>query len=659
MYTLDVSKIAATPVATLWDKLKGKFKVKFADGVVLETNAKQVIYSWYCWQINLRYNLPISSDHHVTSVIKNDVIRNNTHLLLLAKIAWSIYDDYAARGINDQESINNLFDGLSRAIYTTSSILYNELSTRCEEYVSGVDFADFAKMASDPDIRAKKAEYAKDTITSEDITGLYKYAMNIYNTKPEFKDNRLKLGIEIGSLSESQLMQCVVMRGKVFDISTLHFKDSIMESFTEGIVDLQSSMMESRSASISLFNTQDDLQNSEYMNRRHQLLTMVLQNLHIGDCGSTNHLKIYVTDKKYLDLVAGKYHIKDDGSVEVIRPQYTHLIGKTLKVRSVTAGCRHTDHYGVCSTCVGESSLTLPKGGGLGHSMVVITNEKISQLILSTKHYLASAVAAELLLSSDQVGYFKLDNSCYYLDTNIRSLKPVISIEHSNIWGLTDIHEATNVQSLNIKHVSKVPSIKMVLTTPEYSETIPFSLAQNNAVPCLSYEMLEYMRDTSNWVISDKDTIDIDMSKWDYKNRLFILPVKSASMSDYRKGIQAMYESNSKELDVRRNTTSPNEFLLEFFDKIIEKLDISLPIIDVVTYCSMIVDHEKNDYSLPKVHTGSSLSGLRDILSSRSASAQLAFQGHESYFTDTNTYLYPSNVSHPFDAMVMPEICNI
>ena len=130
-------------------------------------------------------------------------------------------------------------------------------------------------------------------------------------------------------------------------------------------------------------------------------------------------------------------------------------------------------------------------------------------------------------------------------------------------------------------------------------------------------------------------------------------------MSDYRKGIQAMYESNSKELDVRRNTTSPNEFLLEFFDKIIEKLDISLPIIDVVTYCSMIVDHEKNDYSLPKVHTGSSLSGLRDILSSRSASAQLAFQGHESYFTDTNTYLYPSNVSHPFDAMVMPEICNI
>ena len=655
MYTVDARKIMNKPINELWMRLRGKFKMKFDNGVVIDTDWKQVIYSRYFWELHLKYGIQITERHHVASVIKNNTIRNDSHLKLLANITWDIYD--AVRGTNTDTYA--LFDDLARSTYHLSCVLYNEITTKCEEYISSVDLSDFVQMAAHQEILSEKAKYSKETITSDDINHLYKHSITTFNTNPDFAQNKLKLGVEIGAISESQLMQCVVMRGKVFDIDTHHFKFPIMESFTEGITDLNSSMMESRSAAISLFNTHDDLQNSEYMNRRHQLLTMVLQNLHHGDCGSQNYLDVFILDKKYLSKVAGKYYLMNDGNLGIVTPYDTSLIGQTIKVRSLVAGCQHPDPYGCCSTCVGENSLTIPKGAGLGHSMVVITNEKISQLILSTKHYLASAVAAEMELASDMVGYLKLKSGCYYLDPAIKNKKPILSIEQGYILGLSDITSAADVNKLSFKRVSNIPKIKLILSGDGYSDTIPFLLQQKNSTPSISYEMMEYLKDMSNWVHSDKDTVDIDMSKWNYDNRVFLLPIKSTSMSDYRKDIQTMFESTSKELEVRRNTINPNDFLIEFFELVNDELDISLSVIDVVTYCSMIIDPDTHNYGLPKVNTGCSLGGLRDTIANRSAAAFMAFQGHQAYFGDPTKYLYPSKVSHPFDAIIMPEICNI
>ena len=145
-----------------------------------------------------------------------------------------------------------------------------------------------------------------------------------------------------------------------------------------------------------------------------QFIGMEVENLHFGDCGTDQYMVFQVQANRPgyvmtdLELLQGMYYLNEETNhLEMITKASTHLYGKTIKLRTIM-GCKHKDPKGVCSTCLGAISRNIPRYRNIGHYATVSLMEIISQLVLSTKHHVASAAASSLILSDYNKRYLKL-----------------------------------------------------------------------------------------------------------------------------------------------------------------------------------------------------------------------------------------------------------
>ena len=69
------------------------------------------------------------------------------------------------------------------------------------------------------------------------------------------------------------------------------------------------------------------------------------------DCGTKHTVEYYIDDQNELNSLEFKYQLLDDGSLHSIQKTDTHLIGKTIRVRSLL---KCASKYGVCATCFGS-----------------------------------------------------------------------------------------------------------------------------------------------------------------------------------------------------------------------------------------------------------------------------------------------------------------
>lgn len=113
------------------------------------------------------------------------------------------------------------------------------------------------------------------------------------------------------------------------------------------------------------------------------------------DCGSKHPIPINVTDSKVLDSITGKYRVDNTGMLVPITEADTHLIGTTVRIRSLaTCACQTT----VCEICWGttawanqDTSYVKYNAGAIGAKGA---QAKIFQLVLSAKHHSFGILAA-------------------------------------------------------------------------------------------------------------------------------------------------------------------------------------------------------------------------------------------------------------------------
>lgn len=652
--------------AQLWDQLEGDFILRFSDGDIV-TNERETLYSSYVWEYLRRYPAtPLLLKHHIRGMLGTKDLGANSHLTLINNALWSVYDAYAAR-VSDRR---DLLDDLARMVYEVTNTMYNDLSLRCEEYVTSLDITDFIAISRHQPL----CDVMESAPPTEDgVVAVTKTVEKLIFEDPLFRQNPLAVSIRNGIARTGQAYQCLGWRGFLTDMDNNIFEHPVQASYISGVRSLHDSMIESRSAAKSLINATKPLQDSEYFSRRQQLICMNVKHLHPGDCGSKHYLNWLVRDVRYegstrvsdgdLKTLQGKYYFDDESqALKIVHVGDKHLIGKTIKLRSIVAGCCHPDPYGVCEVCYGENALSIPKDSNLGHIACVTMTAIIGQLILSTKHYDSSSTVAGIVLGLEERKYLDvdMDGSAYRLSDKLAGKKVLIYVKQEDMPGLTDIKLVGDVSELPITRVSEFDTIWMSVTDPKRNETdlFPLKVFKDARKSSMTHELLRYIKHKGYSIRDEMGAYEFDLSEWNPKQALFVLPMVHYNMSDHQGEIAKMLEATAAQAEIRSSVVNPMSLLVDFHDLTNRRLNVNLAGLEVILYSSMVVSVSENNYDLPKPWTKSGVGVMRLLLSSRSESAQMGFQNHHNVFADPEAYVQKKRLNHIFDGLLMPELFN-
>jgi hypothetical protein len=656
MQKINARSLLSKTTTELWEILTGQFILVMDDGELL-TDHRQTLYSSYAWDFHRKYPLtPLLLRHHVTTLLEGKRMGSDTHLELLGEVMWGVYDAYNA--LPGQEIDR---DPLAEMVYRITNVMYNDLSYRCEAYVVSLDMTDFTEAMNHPRVR-----HANDTAqpNQRSIDETYGEIKDVLTNGIDLPTNRLSLAARSKLGNVNQILQCISVRGYLTDIDSNVFRNPVMRGFAMGLRSLHDSVVESRSASKSLIFSKSPLQQAEYFSRRLQLMSQTVCRLHRVDCGTTEYLHWTMRGpvRKGSQLIhggdlkqhKGKYYMDDDGALKVIRGDDRHLIGRTLKLRSVLH-CAHSDAYGLCATCFGELSESVPDDTNIGHMCCTSMTQKSSQNVLSVKHLDGSSVVEGITLGADDRKYLRIgvDENSYLLSETIKGMDVKLVIPESRTANITDIVEAQNIDDLNITRISELEEIGLVVNDGQKEQKPSLYVHIGRRLASMTFPLLKYIRE-HGWQVDANGNYVIDMKHWDWNKPILLLPLKHINMSDHSRDIAELLESSVDELQLRDKGISPDAVLVQLYDLVNDKLSVNLAVLEVILYATMIVSAEKMDYGLPKPWTERGLGVMSMTMARRSASAAMAYEGHREYITSPLSYIFPNVPDHPMDGILMP-----
>ncbi len=467
-------------------------------------------------------------------------------------------------------------------------------------------------------------------------------------------------------MNRGQLLQCLTARGFLTDTDSTQYKTPILRGYADGLRLFYDSLIESRSAAKALIFSKKPLQDAEYFSRRLQLMDQIVRNLHHGDCGSKEYQSWHVQGPQFdekgkeifsgdLPRLAGKYYFDDESkSLKEIYVSDKHLIGEQLKLRTVLECC-HPDPYGVCSTCFGGLSKTVPENSNIGHMCCTSMTQKSSQNVLSTKHLDTSAAVEPVRIAPGNRKYLapSQDGMSYLFDKNLKG-KLWMIIDAKQAANITDIMEVRNVEDLNISRVSQLTIFGLRVVTSTVDEIVPLPVGLERRMASMTYPLLRHIK-AKGFTADDNGNYVIDMEGWNKDDPILSLPLRHYNMSDHSRDIAALLESTVKDLKKRDKIASPASILQELYDLVNSKLDVNLAILEVVLYGIMIQSAENYNYHLPKPWTDRGVGVKETIMQYRSLSATMAFEDHRDVLTNPMTFLLHDRPDHPLDMFIIPE----
>jgi len=632
----------------IWDILPdAPVRLVFDDRETIDTTGRMVIYSSYFWEAHRRYpNTPLLKKHHVSSILKGGYLNKSTHIQLLNVIYWDVAQTY---NLNTPAAR----DDLTKLMYEITNNLYNELSCRLEEYVVTMDLLDFLEVDRQPDIHK-----ALNTVTATDesISQTYKVILDQLYNNPALDHNSVAFATRSGMVNKNQVVQCVGPRGYVTEVDGYIMKVPILRGFFRGMRSAYNAISESHSAGKALFFAEAPLQEGEYFSRRLQLMTMStevierdpmvqyidnrgieINHTHNGDCGSTDYLswnvkgpvkqgedEIYPGDLKFL---AGKYYLdQETNTLKPITKNDKHLIGKTLKIRTVL-GCKHHNKHGVCSVCFGKMGDNVSPYANIGHLAAAMMTQQITQSILSTKHLIASSSSEAIYLPEAALRILKVNNrdSSIFIHKEWKNKGIEIIVSSSNAHGLSDLEIMDDIDNINPVRVSAIEFMEIRYMEGKHQRHLPVHTDFHGCPAILTSEFLHYLK-LHGWETDQNGNFIFTFDNWDFSKPVFSVPQKEYSYARHASEISGIIESRLKDITDRIHPDSPKATLMELFDLVNSKLSVNIVCLEVIMYSIMCADITNNKFGLARNHKTAGL-GVRElIIFNRSLSAAYAYE---------------------------------
>jgi len=329
--------------------------VLFEDGVVVENmNYKEVVYTRYMLEVLVAFpNIPIESKYRISNYYTNGIATSKT----INKCFEVMLEDIIKK-VMDISGDYSMLSVVHKRMYEITNDVYNDFGYDNIEYITSSNILDFLEIQMNPDLldSIRKVDKNKDV---ESINEAYVILDNLLTNEPMYVNNPISKSYVSGMVNPNQIKQILGPRGYVTEIDGSIFKYPIASSFTLGLNSIYDMALESRSAAKALFLSNIAVQDSEYLARELQLVSMAVERLVKTDCGNNEYINWYVRPaidggKSDLHNLVGKRYWDDINNVEaVIGNQHKHLEGKTIKLRSVLK-CKLKDPSEICLACMGE-----------------------------------------------------------------------------------------------------------------------------------------------------------------------------------------------------------------------------------------------------------------------------------------------------------------
>lgn len=637
-------------IEELWQLPEEWHQIEFADGVIT-THTRATIMSVLLWMPLSEYpDAPIYKAYH----FGDRRLTAKAISRIVNEVIWGIHT-------HTNETINPEYLAL-QAIRCVNR-LYNEGTSRLGAWVASLSLFDALDVMFEPHIQEarQKVEPTEFSIEQE----CYPVIEDVLRHSPSLAGNCIAEGVRSGTLKIGQVLQCFGPRGFMTDIDSGIFPRPITRSYMEGIDTLHDNMIESRSGTKSLLYNKDFLRGTEYFSRKTQLVAETVQRLHTGDCGTSLAVDYPVMENN-LEGLKGKYYYLENGSLSWIRGDEKHLIGTTIRMRSVLA-CEHSDPAGICSICYGRISFSRPYGTNIGHYSAVNAGDKITSSVLATKHLDSTSRVEKFHLPKIESKYLRYgkEPETLYLRKELRGKPIKLTIHKEEVKNLTDVIIAPTLDEYSPSNASQLTQVLITVdegAEGQRSDVLHVSLY--NRKSSFSREVLEHIRQVK-WMHDSSDNVVINLEGFDYNQPLFTLPYKHVNMYEVMKRIQTFLHSgsdseNRKLAGKARSSrlflskyTDPVEALSVFWTMLNERLNVNIVHCEVLLYAMMVRSSSQRDYRLPIPGLSGSFEKYNTLMFNRSLSAAMAFESQQDPLTRPGSFVNTLRNDHPYDAIAM------
>lgn len=609
-------------------------EIKFDDGS-LHTRPQPTIFSWYIWQLFRDYDkAPILCKHH----IQNTRISDSTHLTYFTEATTTIFEAY---------NKNVDMDRIAKRIYQLTNQLYNAMVLRLESKVTSIDILDFIEIVDHPKIAKIIAEMKPN---ARDIDRAYELVKDVLMDPDELQGNSVAEPVKSKLVKDNQVMACTVAVGAKSDIDSNIFPKPIMSSYLTGITDLHDSMIESRSASRAQINTTGPVRDAEYFNRVEQLISSFVIGVEtkdgkpIKDCGSTTYREYYLTASDFKDWVGKHYLDETTNVVKALKITDRHLIDSVVKFRSIF-DCKVNSRQRFCQTCYGDLYYNIPVGANLGHTGATATCKDVSQIIISTKHYDASAMGEEINYGDYELKYVKLgtDPNHILFNKRLKNYTDVyVTIAVDEVKRLSEVMTA-NLDTVSIRRISSVSEILVHYTTPMGTEEVaPIPVSMGTQHSSLSKSFLKYLK-KHRWELSETGDYLISLDDWDYSDVAFVMPMKQMSMMDFFLTIEYILKSKVDKNAAKRTIIpgiqhlkkigDPWDGLLYLHDVVRQKFQINIAHLEIMVQALRVMNISDRDYRIPRGTEHGQVGNFKEVIGNRSLGVRLAHEHIQSLFS--------------------------
>lgn len=644
--------LAGLTVQEIWDIRPGVYTVQFEDGISIEMTDRKIILSWYYWEMYRKFpTIPIISTTAITNAYTS-----STHCQLGSALIWHAYSELSRQSIGRAGQTPNkwLIWQLTEVFLASANEIYNMTCVKLGAYVTSGSLHDIIEILQEPSLVQAKLEYAKNVLehdgNEQQITIEIQKVYNVINTilftnKNYLRTNGVKQLCIPGVVNKGQVLQLFGPRGYVSDINGIVFPHQIDVSYSEGLKTLHDSAIESRSASrASIMNTAP-LQDAEYHNRRVQLTASIITEVELGEC--TGYVTVpHLVEPDDYTLLKGKNYM-EGGKVIAIWDTIDHLVGTVIEMRSIT-GCGVHNRQHVCSVCLGWSYNIIPPKTNVGYALTMPLLARISQNIMSTKHFEISGTSKKLNLDASSSKWFTLNpkqpNKVFLTDYAVNK-DIIIRIALQYVKYLPQILH-TDVDDLPPARITKIPElgISHVAESGElYGALDRLVLTSSSEGIHLSTEALAYLA-VNGWV-SGKDYIDIPIPKSKnifQKKPLLLVPRSAENMMTYFNQVESFTNPkkgvSSRVTDYNTRATAIAEFISVLRIKLNKSTgqEFNMVAVEAIIRSLMTIDGNNGNYNLPHPNQDFVFCKINNILKNRSFATMLASQGQNDAIMETH-----------------------
>lgn len=609
------------------------YLVKLHDGDVA-TTGRWLCVNVFIWRPLLKRGFPIEKRHAVFSGLATKEV--------FANIATEIYNDtidiYRSRNIAVEGQIEN---DILYELMDTIDHMHHWVATSLGEYHLSLSAFELCRLMKHPKVEPlTKLDISKEMLVSigaaeQKIKSQGDELMALLRDE-SLPNNVIAPLLKLGILSPNQFPQVIMALGFRKDASDQIVRYPILSSYMTGLKDIREFAVESLSAKITIYYNRNAMPDSQYDNRKQQILASIIRHLYPGDCGSTITTPFYIY-KDIAQSVLGTNIICDDGTQDQLsKKNIDKYIGYSVNMR-LPLTCRYTD--GICHGCGGRLTDFMPPDVVVGIASTVEYMSQASQLVLSAKHFSkTNSIAYKIPEQLNDILIVRQNDIFIRSHIDITKLKtkiPFWDMQHINDLGARDDDE-NNLASIGEQQFSNI-NYMTFLDQDDVPLTAEIPMASDGTIPYFSSEMLVYIKSVMK-SISIGDEIIIPLKKFDHVNEpLLRCIVESNSMIKFNKTLEKFVKT-----DIRRYT-SLTDVLRDFTTIVYTEIKVNILHLAVVLKSYLITSDE--DFRIPVVSDIENVrfESLGTIIPKRSLGGQFAYQELLKVLSDPTTYTQ----SHP------------